>query len=828
MSARDRLLAWAWPILVLVLLLLGALLTLVLVRVHAADTTLARQHAAEELAMVAKIVTTQLQQGEYQDVEALCASIGAADSSIAIIELTAANGFAIASYRRAGAPEPVISLEAPIVYSYQRLARLRLVEDLAPVYRAERTLTWQLAGLFLASSLLLTLVTYLALQRNAEAARLHDALLQLRDTNRTLRVLSDCNQALVHATSAEQLMNSMCQILVEKGGFALAWIGMAEEGAARRVRSVAANGETAYLDGIEISWAESDAGRGPTGTAIRSGWPSISRDILKEQSAHPWRERAERFGFRGLISLPLGKATPAYGTLNLYSKAPLQLADSEVRMLVELASDLDYGLQSLRADERRREAEQEVEHQYERFQALVDKSADGVVIADSAGRLRYVGSSTFRVLGYQPAELLGRSVFEFVHPEDAPEVGRQLAACTAVDESSVEVVARVRHRSGGWPWVDATFTNLLREPAVAGVVVNFRDITQRVELQRRIGLEHQRSQVFLRKASDGLHILDTEGRLVDASDSFCAALGWPRKELLGRDPSFWDPQYLTPQRARLTERLRAGEPQRFETRFKRKDGSTFAVELVVSNFELAGGRYFHCSARDLTELRKLQREVIGAATREQRRLAYELHDALGQELTAARLLADTFAARAAQDSPASAAGFREVSAILARSLVTARGIVSGLSPLVADNGDLAAGLARLAAASSTEKVRVHLSDSTNGSVAISVEDRGQLFRIAQEAVQNALKHANARRIDILLTLEGAELQLTVADDGSGIADVPGSAGGHGSHSLRYRASAIGGRLYLGARSGGGTVVVCSVPNQAGDDSQSDPARSGPA
>jgi signal transduction histidine kinase len=109
-------------------------------------------------------------------------------------------------------------------------------------------------------------------------------------------------------------------------------------------------------------------------------------------------------------------------------------------------------------------------------------------------------------------------------------------------------------------------------------------------------------------------------------------------------------------------------------------------------------------------------------------------------------------------------------------------------------------------------------------VAIPVEDRGQLFRIAQEAVQNALRHANARRIEIQLTLEGPELKLAVADDGSGIADVSGSPGGHGSHSLRYRAAAIGGRLYVGPRPGGGTIVACSVPNQAGDQAQGDAAR----
>jgi PAS domain S-box-containing protein len=816
MSRRERLARRPWVILALVVLALGALLALLLAWIHGAEATIAHQRATQQLTLVARIVTAQLQQGEYQDVEALLGSIAAADASLDDIELTAGNGFTIASYRRPGVHPAVIAVETTIAYSYRRMARLRLVEDLAPVHAREKSMALQLGGLYVAGSLLLALALRIALQRNAEAQRLRGALQQLHATNRTLRVLSDCNQALVRARSAAELMDSMCRILVEKGGFDLAWIGMAEAGGEQRVRPVAAHGATGYLDDIDVRWsADTAAGNGPAGRAIRSGEPSVSRDVRTEPSAHPWRERAERFGFRSSIALPLGSGAPAYGILSLYSsEPPLHFDADETRLLAELASDLDYGLQALRAEERRREVEQQVERQGKRFRALVEKSADGVAVTDAAGLLLYTGSSIRRPLGYGAGEVLGRSALELVHPEDVREVTKWLSACAAVADSSVEVTTRALHKSGEWRWLDATFTNLLQDPAVGGIVINFRDVTQRRDLQQRLLIEHQRSHVFLRKASDCLHILDAEGRLVDASDSFFAALGWTRAELLGRDPSFWDAEYSGAERAPLIRRVRSGGSLRFETRHRRKDGSVFDVEVAASYFELAGAAYAHCSARDLTEVRKLEREVIGAATREQRRLAYELHDALGQELTAARLLADTFATRATPASPESAAGFRRVSAILDRSLLTARGIVTGLSPLAADQGDLAAGLARLAASSSTSAVQVRLSDRTGGAVAIPVEDRSHLFRIAQEAVQNALKHADARHIDIELVLDGSELQLTVADDGTGITEPSLAGGGHGMYSMRYRCNAIGGRLFVARRPTGGTLVMCSVPNQA--------------
>jgi len=243
---------------------------------------------------------------------------------------------------------------------------------------------------------------------------------------------------------------------------------------------------------------------------------------------------------------------------------------------------------------------------------------------------------------------------------------------------------------------------------------------------------------------------------------------------------------------------------------RRKDGSLLDVEVSCNAFEISGSHYLFCAARDLTEIRQLQKEVIGAAAREQSRLAQELHDGLGQELAGGSLMALAFATRAQRQGSEDAAAFQELADIMSRSIGTARAIVHGLSPLTSVEGDLVAGLAKLASSGAAGRASVHVEADTLEPLEMSMEDRGHLFRIAQEAVQNAQKYAGASRIDVQLTSNVTEVRLVIADDGVGIADRPVRGSGYGMHTMRYRAAAIGGRLSIDRGADGGTIVSCSV------------------
>ena len=172
----------------------------------------------------------------------------------------------------------------------------------------------------------------------------------LRRVNRVLRVLSDCNEALVHATDELAFMDEVCRIVVEDGGYLLAWVGLADRDEAKTVRPVAQRGfEDGYLETVRITWADTERGQGPTGTAIRTGKPSIARNITTDPRFAPWREAAVERGYASSIALPLVAEGAGFGALNIYASDPDAFKEDEVKLLSNLAYDLSYGIMALRA-----------------------------------------------------------------------------------------------------------------------------------------------------------------------------------------------------------------------------------------------------------------------------------------------------------------------------------------------------------------------------------------------------------------------------------------------------------------------------------------------
>ena len=170
-----------------------------------------------------------------------------------------------------------------------------------------------------------------------------------RQAVRSFRMLSHCNKVIALAEEDASLMREICQILVTEGGWRMAWVGVAEPGPAKQVRPVAQAGfEDDYLQAVQITWDDSPAGRGPTGTAIRTGQPVVCRNLLTDLNFAPWREAAARYGFVASIALPLKNETGVFGALSLYAAERDALATAEVDLLRRLADNLSYALRVLR------------------------------------------------------------------------------------------------------------------------------------------------------------------------------------------------------------------------------------------------------------------------------------------------------------------------------------------------------------------------------------------------------------------------------------------------------------------------------------------------
>ena len=167
------------------------------------------------------------------------------------------------------------------------------------------------------------IISFLGIARNiTERKHAEDALRRL---NRELRAISNCNQTLMRAVDEQTLLNDICHIVCDEAGYRMAWVGFAENDDAKTVRPVAwAGWEDGYLAAANLTWDDTERGRGPTGVAIRSGESISIQDFMTAPQATPWRETALQHGYRSSIALPLkDEGASTFGVLSIYSAEPV-------------------------------------------------------------------------------------------------------------------------------------------------------------------------------------------------------------------------------------------------------------------------------------------------------------------------------------------------------------------------------------------------------------------------------------------------------------------------------------------------------------------------
>ncbi|MFH1740006.1 MAG: transporter substrate-binding domain-containing protein, partial [bacterium] len=267
-------------------------------------------------------------------------------------------------------------------------------------------LKWTLAssgGLLL---LFAAICIVLRTQVRAKTTDLSAKNMELSKVNRALAMLSRSNQALIHATEESQLLRDVCRIAVEDGGYQLAWIGFAEQDEEKTVRPVAHEGyKEGYLDTANITWADNEQGRGPTGAAIRTGEPCVARNILTNPDFEPWQSEARKRGYQSSIALPLGTASLAFGALNIYASEPDAFDAEEISLLQELAEDLAYGITSLRLRIEHDRAEEALKKSEKMYRAAIEVAGAVPYYQDYAtNKYEFIGEGIKPLTGYSPEE----------------------------------------------------------------------------------------------------------------------------------------------------------------------------------------------------------------------------------------------------------------------------------------------------------------------------------------------------------------------------------------------------------------------------------------
>ncbi len=201
--------------------------------------------------------------------------------------------------------------------------------------------------------------------------------------NKVLKALSDSSQAAIRSKDEKEYLDEVCKIIIEDCGYKMTWIGLAEHDEAKSVRPVAYSGfEEGYLETLKLTWADSERGRGPTGTAIRTGKISTCRNMLTDPAFTPWRQEAIKRGYASSIVFPLRIDGDVFGAITIYSKEPDPFSEGEVKFLAELSDNLSYGVKVMRIRVAQQQADEALRQSLSRFELLSATAGELLLTTD--------------------------------------------------------------------------------------------------------------------------------------------------------------------------------------------------------------------------------------------------------------------------------------------------------------------------------------------------------------------------------------------------------------------------------------------------------------
>jgi|GEM_PF-1217681 len=446
-----------------------------------------------------------------------------------------------------------------------------------------------------------------------------------------------------------------------------------------------------------------------------------------------------------------------------------------------------------------------------RFAAIVKSTDEAIISTELTGKITSWNAAAQRLFGWSELEMLGQSMVQILSTEASIEEDEVLKSLLVGDE--VKGFETTRFRKDGAVLEVSMIVSLIKN--VAGEVVGISRMVRDISERRKVELSLRRSEKeladFFEQAPLGLLWVGPCGNVTRVNQEFLKLLGLGVSEVLGQSvPDFFKSDKVLLDN--ILQGLNRMESVRgFTATLQFKDGRRIQVVLDVNGVwdegRLLRSRWF---LRDITDRVELEREILDVGEMERRRLGHDLHDDLCQQLTGIQFLSDALAAKLLPESGSLANHSKEIAQLIRDAMRQTRELAHGLSPVAMDPQGLMDGLQALAERMS----RVfHRSVQFKCPVPVFIPNnniRTNFYRIAQEAVSNAMNHGKASRVQIRLSTQAPDLILEVEDDGDGIPKQLDSRAGFGLRIMKYRADVIGGVLEVRSGSLGGILVECKV------------------
>ena len=349
----------------------------------------------------------------------------------------------------------------------------------------------------------------------------------------------------------------------------------------------------------------------PSGAEL-FGYDSVSEmlgiDVAQAFYANP----AERNSFLKVLEQK-GEVSGYEVTLKKKDGTPIHVLTSSHYYFDEQGNNL--GVEGIFSNiTERKEAEEALRHSEEHFRFLIEDSSDMIVILDSDATITYASPSLKHVGGFKPEDLIGKRAFDFVHPDDLAKATELFSHGIGIPGYSVTMETRLQRKNGDWRYVDLTGKNLLDEPAIKGVVLNFHDIHERIQAEKEIRESEEKFRTIFESANDMIAYVDEFGTFIDINNKAEDIFGWKPEEVIGKtftDFPIFGPENLQNVLERFAEAIQDETNQYAVYEAQRKDGSTVYIEVGVTFIKRDNGMLgILVILRDVTERKHAEEQIL--------------------------------------------------------------------------------------------------------------------------------------------------------------------------------------------------------------------------
>ncbi len=397
-----------------------------------------------------------------------------------------------------------------------------------------------------------------------------------------------------------------------------------------------------FVDEVDSDAPPQKIGRGLTGYVLRTGKPLLCDDVRLHELIQ--QGDAESIGAPSTIWLgvPLIVERKTIGAMVVQHYSDARAYGAREQQVMEFVSS-----QVAKAIDKKR-SEEALQVSEKRFRALIENSSDVIVMVSADATINYASQTVMRVLGYTPEELTGRNGLELVYSDDLEFASKTLVEIVQKPGESKLVILRLRHKDGSVRWIESVVSNLLHEPGVQGIVINFRDITERKQADKALLDSEKKFRTLFEESKDGIFLSTPDGKLLDVNPAGIQLFEYPSKgEILQQDIAkdlYYNPEDRETFKNTLSEQ---GYVVDLEYQIKTKSGERKIVLESASAVKDDGGNVvaYRGYIRDITERKKLEDQLRQAQKMESigtlaGGIAHDFNNLLGIILGYASLLED--------------------------------------------------------------------------------------------------------------------------------------------------------------------------------------------